>query len=103
MNWLSSPVCCVLDFNKLMGEHGGACTNADAMKEMKKIAKALQLNVSEAYLKTVYQKSFGVGWSFFKGKVGVWREYFNDEHKVAVKEEIGDLLIQLGYEKDLDW
>ncbi|MEI8365381.1 MAG: sulfotransferase domain-containing protein [Parachlamydiaceae bacterium] len=103
MGWLKSPVCCVLDFCKLMGAHGGVATDEDALDQMRKIAQALKINVSDDYLKDVYRKSFGNGWSFFKGKVGSWKDYFNEEHKAAVKSEIGALLIELGYEKDYDW
>ncbi len=103
MGWISSPVCCVLDFNKLMGAHGGVARDLDALKEMRKIAKALKLPQSNRELKEVYQKHFGKGWNFFKGKAGSWKEYCNEEHKAAIKQEIGDLLIELGYEKNLDW
>ena len=103
MNWLNSPLCCVLDFEKLMGTHGGIATNAEALQEMKKIATVLQLDLSEYHLEIVYERHFGSGWSFFRGKVGVWKDYFNEEHKALIKEEIGDLLIQLGFEEDLDW
>jgi hypothetical protein len=37
------------------------------------------------------------------GKVGEWKEYFNSEHKELFKRELGDLLIYMGYEKDLNW
>ncbi len=40
---------------------------------------------------------------FRKGVAGDWKEYFNDEHKARFKSEFGDLLIKLGYEKNLDW
>jgi hypothetical protein len=103
MGWISSPVCCVLDFSKLMGSHGGVAGDFDALKEMRKIAQALKLPLPNRELKEVYQKHFGKGWNFFKGKVGVWQEYCSQEHKVAMKQEIGDLLIELGYEKNLDW
>lgn len=103
MGWLQSPICCVLDFSKLMGNLGGAATDADALEEMRKIAKALGMKLSDTYLQRLYKKHLGKGWSFFKGKVGSWRDYFKEEHKAAVKEEIGDLLIELGYEKDLNW
>ena len=103
MGWLDSPVCCVLDFSRLMGSHGGAATDEDAIGEMRKIANALGMNCTNAYLKRVYEKSFGSGRFFFKGKVGSWKEYFNEEHKAVVKEEIGDLLIELGYENDYNW
>lgn len=103
MGWLNSPVCCVLDFSKLMGAHGGAATDDDALAEMRKIASCLKLKLSDASLQAVYKKSFGRGWSFFKGKVAAWKDTFTERHKDAVKEEIGDLLIELGYEKDLSW
>lgn len=103
MNWLNSPVCCSVDFEKLMGTHGGVYTQSDAIEELRKISRALGLELSDAKLKKVYQKCFGHGWSFFKGKVGVWKEYFHKMHRDAIKEEIGNLLIQLGYEKDLKW
>jgi hypothetical protein len=93
----------VLEFEKLMGEHGGAATHADAIAEMRKIATALELNVPDSYLEEVYNRNFGKGTAFFRGKVGSWKDYFNDRHKKAVKKEIGDLLIQLGYEKDDHW
>lgn len=101
--WLSSPICCVLDFNKLMGSHGGAATNEEAYSEMYKIASALDLNLSDEELQKVYTKNFGKGRAFFSGKVGSWRDNFSEQHKIAVKEEIGDLLIELGFEKDLNW
>lgn len=103
MNWLHSPICCVLDFEKLMGAHGGEASLEDAIGEMRKIAKALKMECSDSKLKQLYEKSFGHGWSFFKGKVGTWKEYFLDIHRQAMKEEIGDLLIQLGYESNMEW
>lgn len=103
MNWLNSKVCCILEFEKLMGDHGGSATHDDAMNELKKVVSVLQLKLSDEEIERVYKKNFGHGWNFFKGKVGAWKDYFNEEHKAAMKEEIGDLLIQLGYEKDLGW
>jgi hypothetical protein len=86
-----------------MGAHGKAATDADALEEMRKIATTLKMDLSDAYLERLYKKHLGKGWSFFKGKVGSWRDYFKEEHKAAVKEEVGDLLIELGYEKDYNW
>lgn len=103
LGWLNSPVSVVLDFSKLMGFHGGAATDEDALSEMRKIAQALHITTTDKALEKIYRDSFGTGWNFFKGKVNTWKEYFNEEHKLAVKEEIGDLLIQLGYEKDFNW
>lgn len=41
--------------------------------------------------------------TYRSGKVGRWRESFNEENKAIFKEVAGDLLIQLGYEGDNDW
>lgn len=41
--------------------------------------------------------------TFRSGKTGGWREHFTDEHKKLFKDVAGDLLVQLGYEKNNDW
>lgn len=41
--------------------------------------------------------------TFRSGKVGGWKTAFNPENKDLFKEIAGDLLIRLGYEKNLDW
>lgn len=41
--------------------------------------------------------------TFRSGKTGEWTKHFTEEHKRIFKEVAGDLLIRLGYEKDLDW
>jgi hypothetical protein len=41
--------------------------------------------------------------TFRTGKVGGWKTVFNDEHKTQFKTVAGALLIELGYEKNLDW
>ncbi len=42
--------------------------------------------------------------SFYrKGVAGDWKNYFTDRDKEIYKEEAGDLLVRLVYEKDDDW
>ena len=42
--------------------------------------------------------------SFYrKGVAGDWKNLFNERDKQVYKEEAGELLIRLGYEKDGDW
>jgi len=42
--------------------------------------------------------------SFYrKGVSGDWKNHFTEEDKRVFKEEAGELLIRLGYERDLDW
>jgi hypothetical protein len=39
----------------------------------------------------------------FRGRCGVWREKFGAEDRKVFAKEAGDLLIELGYEKDFRW
>ena len=41
--------------------------------------------------------------TFRKGKPGNWQEYFSEQNKALFKEVAGDILIELGYERDLAW
>lgn len=41
--------------------------------------------------------------TFRKGQPGNWREYFTPANIALFKEQTGDLLIRLGYEKSQDW
>ncbi len=41
--------------------------------------------------------------TFRSGKAGEWKKYFTPEHKKIFKDVAGDLLIELGYEKNNDW
>ncbi|MFC7372365.1 sulfotransferase domain-containing protein [Fictibacillus iocasae] len=42
-------------------------------------------------------------WTFRKGTAGSWRNEFDEELKHLFKQTAGDLLIELGYEKDKNW
>lgn len=41
--------------------------------------------------------------TFRKGQPGNWREHFSEANKAFFKEQMGDLLIRLGYEVDDRW
>ena len=41
--------------------------------------------------------------TFRDGGIHQWKKYFNEKHKETFKEIAGDLLIELGYEKNLNW
>ncbi|MCF7807266.1 MAG: sulfotransferase domain-containing protein [Candidatus Marinimicrobia bacterium] len=41
--------------------------------------------------------------TFRSGGTEKWKKYFTPEHKAEFKERAGQLLIDLGYEKDMDW
>ncbi len=41
--------------------------------------------------------------TFRSGKTGGWNQHFTEDHKKLFKDVAGDLLVNLGYEKDNDW
>ena len=41
--------------------------------------------------------------TFRKGMIGGWKEHFNEEHKALFNQFCGELLVDLGYEKNLNW
>lgn len=41
--------------------------------------------------------------TYRSGQAGEWKKYFKQEHKRALKEVAGDLLIRLGYEQNMEW
>src|SRR3989338_120152 len=46
---------------------------------------------------------WGLSSNFRSGKVGNWREELSDAHIQKCKDRLGAMLIELGYEKDLNW
>ena len=41
--------------------------------------------------------------TFRRGTPGDWRAHFSKQHVALFKEVAGELLIELEYEKNLDW
>lgn len=101
--WMQSPICCTLRFEALLGPRGGAFTEKEQLVELRKIANALQLNISDEQLLKAFDASYGKGVIFSKGKAGTWKDHFTDENKELFKAMFGDTLIKLGYEKDYNW
>lgn len=101
--WMDSPNCCTLRFEALLGPKGGLYSEKEQIAELRKIANALQLDVTDEMLLEAFNASFGKGSVFSKGKAGAWKDYFNEEHKALFKQLFGDVLIELGYEKDDNW
>jgi hypothetical protein len=62
------------------------------------VARQLGVEVEERTMGVVEEDLFGVGRTFRKGQIGGWREEFSAEHERAVKEVVGSLLVELGYE-----
>jgi Sulfotransferase domain len=56
-----------------------------------------------ADLAMVHREIFGNSATFRKGTTGQWKEHLKPEHKAAMKQIAGPLLIELGYASDDAW
>lgn len=101
--WMNSSVCCPIRFEALLGPKGGRYSEEAQLAELRKIAKALNLNTSDEALLDAANSSYGKGIVFSKGKAGTWKEHFNEKNKNLFKKDFADILIDLGYEKNYTW
>ncbi len=103
LGWQSSPLCLTVRFEDLVGENGGGSKESQ-LKVIKAIVKHLDIPLTEKEIQeNVVDKLFGGTFSFREGKIGCWKHGFTPEHKELFKQHGGELLIRLGYEKDLNW
>lgn len=101
--WSEYDINCVIHFEALVGPRGGGSRELQR-QEIRRITAHLETNLSEGEIEEVAEGIFDQqAATFRKGVMGDWRNYFTPEHKRAFKEVAGQLLIELGYEKDLDW
>jgi hypothetical protein len=100
--WVSQPFNYTTYFEKLVGAKGGG-SHETQMQELRNIAHHLGLGCSDNDLAQIPDKLFGKSATFRKGTIGSWRDTFEEHHRAAFKEVAGKLLIDLGYEQDLEW
>jgi hypothetical protein len=69
------------------------------------VSRGLKLTASREQAIAVLSQSIDPQRSptFRRGRVGGWKEHFTPEIAALFKQEAGDLLTRLGYEKDTDW
>ena len=92
----------MVKFEELVGPMGGGSEEAQR-DAVARVAEHLEVPLDDRKLRAVQSDLFGSGRTFRKGQAGGWRREFSEEHKRATKEVAGDLLVELGYEKDLRW
>ncbi|KAA9013579.1 sulfotransferase domain-containing protein [Niallia endozanthoxylica] len=104
LGWVKEQSVCSITFEELV------CNTESQNGSIMKIIEFLwndlkQLNLTKEQLlqkikQNIVPKNSG---TFRKGSIGDWKHEFNNGHKTAFKNIAGDLLIQLGYEKDNNW
>lgn len=104
LKWENEPNFCVIRFENLIGEQGGGTLEAQ-IDEIHKIATHLGFEPTEEQVQHTINHLYGETRTFKKGQSQAWRKYFTPRVIEAFKKVPGacELLIELGYEQDLDW
>lgn len=100
--WLSKPYIYVTRFEDLVGPQGGGSAESQT-NQIIRIAQHLEISISKAEAENIGRNLFGGTHTFRKGIIGSWKKEFSQEVRTHCKDHIGDLLIELEYEKDYDW
>lgn len=101
--WKAAPNTVCLRFEKLVGPSKGSCTPEEHLRELRKIADALEIDCDDATLLQAFAEAFGQGYTYTPAKVSGWQRIYEKVHREAAKDCFGDLLIELDYEPNLDW
>ncbi len=106
----------VSKYENLVGVLGGG-SDEEQILELERIADFLEIPVSQWTLSEIASNIYGdqknpfgkeEGFENFKstfkqGKIGSWKNVFNEGHKEAFKKKLGSALIAFGYEMDDRW
>jgi hypothetical protein len=102
LGWERDEGAIVVKFEDLVGSRGGGSAELQR-RTVERVAAHVGLSADERTMRLVDENLFGVGRTFRQGQIGAWREEFSPEHERAVKEVLGSLLVELGYEAGPDW
>jgi Sulfotransferase domain len=102
LGWERDGGAVMVKFEDLVGHGGGGSEKAQRLA-VERVARHMGVPADEGTLQRVEEHLFGVGRTFRKGQIGGWREEFSAEHERAVKEVLGSLLVELGYEAGPNW
>ena len=106
--WIDDANTFAVKFEDLVGARGGGC-EATRLHRIEQIAAHLEVNLSKSEIESKFSSlamnpeeshTYKMGG---KGKRGGWKNIFKQSHKEAFKGVAGNLLVELGYEQDLDW
>lgn len=101
--WVQSKDCLTLKFEDLVGVKGGG-TNEVMEFTLEQIFNYLEISDLDHKLEFIKENLFNTNSKTFRsGQIGNWKKHFKALHIEAFKKEAGDLLIDLGYENDINW
>ncbi len=100
LGWLNRPEVLTIHFEDLIHHRESTLTSImDHLLSRVTLpaSRQLILNSLEASINPTKSPTFR------SGKTGEWKKHFTEEHKKIFKGVAGDLLVNLGYEKDNNW
>ncbi|HZK51927.1 MAG TPA: sulfotransferase domain-containing protein [Actinomycetota bacterium] len=101
--WLVREDTYTCRFERLVGARGDG-SDEDQLNEIEAIGHHIGRPLTSEAATSLAQRTWSVKSSTFrKGVIGDWRNHFTEQHKSIFKELAGPQLIELGYERDLDW
>ena len=101
--WINRPDCLVVRFEDLVGVRGGG-NDIYQVNIVSKIVKYLGLSISDKIIREQALEIFNPGSrTFVNGKIGAWKDVMEEKHKLVIAKEMNDVLIKLGYEKNILW
>lgn len=116
LGWALSGNCMIVKYEDFVGDVGGG---SDARRSMvlKQLADFLNMHISLDHFAFIQKNMYAVIQYNTKGgqdlgperndyhsaSIGNWKTFLKEEHKVLLKERIGQALIDLGYEDSMEW
>lgn len=96
--WLNSENVMGIKFEELIGPKGGGDYNIQ-IETIKRALAFLEIDKTPEEIKEIADKVFfPKSETFHKGQIDSWKEEFDEDMLSDINNEIGNLLIELGYE-----
>lgn len=104
LEWQHQPGICTVTFEELVydedSQNQSIMRILDYLWEDLKDLHLTKIELLQKIKQNIVPENSG---TFRKGRIGDWKHEFTETHKEAFKKVAGELLIQLGYEKDNNW
>jgi len=98
--WKDEPNMLLVTYEDLIGRSGGG-SGSKQLDAIAAIADHLEIPLDVKSLKKI-ARSF-IDKKSIHNKIGAWKDHFTEKNIAEYKEVIGQLLIDMGYEKDFNW
>ncbi len=109
IHWHRLPFAYGVKYENLVGSKGGG-NDLLQLEEIVNIAEHINFPIKPKKAREIaakiYHSSGTViidGKVFHHAKIGSWKRFLKPRHKEIFKKVFGNILIELGYEKDLNW